>query len=906
MSREFAFPGTRPRYAPDRVVDIEHLSLRLWLDLPARSLRGSVRLTFSVIAPETRWLELDAVELAISSVQLAGAPLPFRADGKKLRVELPEAQPAGKQLALDIDYSGTPRRGLYFIAPDEGYPHKGVQVWSQGQDEDSRYWFPCFDAPHEKATSEVEVTVPAHLFAVSNGTLIADRVDGDERTLHWRLDSPHSCYLVTLAVGDFAVIERRWRDLPVVYYVERGKEAAAERTLARTPQMLELFSQRFGVEYPYPRYAQVFVSDFIFGGMENTSATTLTDTILIDERASLDYDIDALVAHELAHQWFGDLVTCRDWGEGWLNEGFATYSEYLWREHYEGRDAADLELEDWGDAYFGEDAGRYRRTIAIKHYDEPIDIFDHHLYEKGGRVLHMLRHVLGDEAFFTAIRHYLTKHRHGAVESRDLARAVEEATGRVVDWFFSQWVIDGAGHPELEVHVRWDAERGASCVKVEQTQKLEGQTPQFHLPVKVRFRVGGADVDRAVEIVDRQHVFHFELGEEPSQVIFDPGKVVLARVKAEKAETLWLEELAGATLAADRIAAARQLAKKGSKAGLAALADALEKDGFWAVREAAAAAVASRRNGWAAQVLLEALARERNPRARRGIVRALGELRGHRDAAGPGSAVEQALAQLVRGGDASYFVEAEACLSLGKLRSPEAGELLRMAAQRESFTDVIRQHAYRGLGESRQESAVPFLLEATAWGRVTQGRRAAVGALAMLMRGRRDREAREVREEVERLLEDKDFRVQSAAVEGLAVIGDVASVSVLRRMTERELDGRLVRRGREVIRDLQEGSAAGEQLSRLRDELEELRATTGQLRDRLDALERGQSEDDGSAAPAPVAVRGRGAASGKATGRGTGKGRAATRPTRPTRPAPKAKPTRPAPKAKPGKPGKQR
>jgi aminopeptidase N len=464
MSREFAFPGTRPRFAPDRVVDIEHVALRLDVDLDARSIRGTARLAFRVIAPDTLWLELDAVELAIGWAEIGGQPVETRHDGRKLRVKLPAPQPAGAALELTLGYQSAPRRGLYFIAPDEGYPKKGTQVWSQGQDEDSRYWFPCFDAPHEKATSEVEVTIPAHLFAVSNGALVSDRTEGERRTLHWRLDVPHSCYLITLAVGDFAAIERRWRDVPVVYYVERGKEAAAERTLLRTPQMLELFSQRFGVEYPFARYAQVFVSDFIFGGMENTSATTLTDTVLIDERASLDYDIDALVAHELAHQWFGDLVTCRDWGEGWLNEGFATYSEYLWREHYEGRDAADLELEDWGEAYFGEDAGRYRRTIAIKHYDEPIDVFDHHLYEKGGRVLHMLRHQLGDEAFFAAVRHYLTKHRHGVVESRDLARAVEDATGKVVDWFFSQWVIDGAGHPELEVTIRWDAEIGRAHV----------------------------------------------------------------------------------------------------------------------------------------------------------------------------------------------------------------------------------------------------------------------------------------------------------------------------------------------------------------------------------------------------------------------------------------------------------
>ncbi|MGN6108650.1 MAG: M1 family metallopeptidase, partial [Kofleriaceae bacterium] len=590
MNREFAFPDTRAKYAPDRIVDLQHVALVLDVDPRQRTVEGTATLRGSVVAPGTRAIELDAVELHIERVALGprGAPVAFRHDGKKLRIELPEPLDAGAELVLDIHYRGAPRRGLYFISPDEGYPSKPVQVWTQGQDEDSRYWFPCLDTPNQKATSEVTVTVPAHLFALSNGVLVSDRTDGPRRTLHWRLDVPHSCYLVTLAIGDFAAIETRWRDVPVVYYVERGREAAAERTLARTPEMLELFSRLFGVPYPYPRYSQVFVADFIFGGMENTSATTLTDGVLIDERAALDYDIDALVAHELAHQWFGDLVTCRDWGEGWLNEGFATYSEYIWREHHEGRDAADLELAEWADMYFGEDSGRYRRTIATKLYDEPIDIFDHHLYEKGGRVLHMLRALLGDAAFWHTLGYYLGKHRHGVVESRDLARAVEEATGKNVDWFFSQWVIDGAGHPELDIGMRWDPDEQLAVVTVEQRQKLDARTPLFRIPTKVRFRIGERDVDLPIEITEQRHAFHLRLDGEPSQMLFDPGRVLLGGLKIEKPEPVWIAELAGATLAIDRAAAAQVLARRGGPAAERALAGALERDPYWAVRAAAA------------------------------------------------------------------------------------------------------------------------------------------------------------------------------------------------------------------------------------------------------------------------------------------------------------------------------
>ncbi|MCX5745432.1 MAG: M1 family metallopeptidase [Proteobacteria bacterium] len=827
MSREFALPGTRPKFGPDRVVDIQHLALVLEVDPKAKRVSGTVTLRAQVIDPTARALELDAVELEIASVVVDGIAAAFRHDGKKLVVEL---TPGGGERSIAIAYRGSPRRGLYFIAPDEGYPDKPTQVWTQGQDEDSRFWFPCFDAPNEKATSEVTVTVPANLFALSNGTLVSDHTEGDQRTLHWRLDVPHSCYLVTLAIGDFAAIETTWRDVPVVYYVQRGLEAACERTLARTPRMLELFSNQFGVPYPYPRYAQVFVADFIFGGMENTSATTLTDTVLMDERAALDYDIDALVAHELAHQWFGDLVTCRDWGEGWLNEGFATYAEYLWREAYEGRDAADLELEEWAESYFGEDSGRYRRTIATKLYDEPIDIFDHHLYEKGGRVLHMLRHYLGDDAFFASLRHYLTKHRLGSVESRDLARAFEDATGKNVDWFFSQWVIDGAGHPELDVRFTYDPERAMVTTTVEQTQKVEGHTPLFRLPTTLRFQVQGSDVDVPVEIVDRKHVFHTRLDGAPTQLIFDPGRVLLATVKVDKPEPAWIAELHGATIAIDRASAAAALARRGGPVPERALAEALDREPTWSGRAAAAAGLATIRSTSARDRLIEALGREANPRTRRAIARALGEFV-HDEVAGV------ALAGIVAQGDASYFVEAEACLALGKVRSPRAGELLREAAKRESFTDVIRQHAYRGLAEARDDGATSLLLEGTRWGHPTQGRRAAAGALAQLVRGRRDREARDVRERVELLLGDRDFRVQAAAIEALAVIGDPAAVGALRRLIERELDGRLRRRAREVIRDLEEGAPQADELRRLRDEVGELRTLAGGLRERLEVLE---------------------------------------------------------------------
>jgi aminopeptidase N len=823
MPRPFALPGAKARYAPDKVVHVEHYRLELVLQFEESRIAGTASITVSPILDDVKRLELDAVELEIQNVSVDGKNVAFKHDGKRLRIDFPKAL-AGQQ-TIRIDYAGKPRRGLYFIHPDEAYPNRPRQVWSQGQDEDSRYWFPCFDSPHEKSTSEVIATVPAGFFALSNGALVAR--EGNK--FHWRFDVPHSCYLITLAAGEFAEIADRWEDIDVTYYVPKGREDDATRSLGKTPQMLKLFSEKFGVRYPYNKYAQVCVADFIFGGMENTTATTLTENCLFNEKAAADYDTEALVAHELAHQWFGDLLTCRDWGQGWLNEGFATYSEYIWREASAGRDEAWMELADWHDQYFGEDSRRYRRPIVTNVYEEPIDIFDHHLYEKGGSVLHMLRRHLGEGPFWKAIGHYVQKHRTKNVETRDLVRAIEEETGKNLDWFFDQW-IQKAGHPELKVDYGWDGDVKLARFTVKQTQKVEGDTPLFRVPLEVRFRVRGKDVTLPVEVKDLTEAFFFPLDDEPEQAIFDAGGHILKRIDLDKPKPLWLAELAGATEAADRITAAHALGKQATEDVVKALEKAVNGDAFWGVRAAAAEALGSMRTKDARSALIRSLGQAKNPKARRAIVKALGELRHDEDAAA-------ALEALVKNGDASYFVEAEACLALGKTRTARAKDALRDAVKRDSYLDIVRQLGYRGLAEARDEGAIPILVEGTRYGKMSQGRRAAAMALAILCQGRRDREEMEVRERIEELLADPDFRVQQAAIESLGVLGDNRAVPALRRSVDRDLDGRIRRRGREVIRDLEESRGRDEGLKTLRDEVDGLRRELSGLKEKLLKLE---------------------------------------------------------------------
>jgi aminopeptidase N len=309
--------------------------LEVAVDLAGKRLEGRSQLTMTARRDRLAAVTLHAVDMKIDAVTVDGRPVAGTDyDGEQLRIELGRTIGRGEQFTLSVSYSCSPRRGLYFVEPDEEHPDRPLECWTQGQDEDSRHWWPCVDHPIEKATTELLCTAPRGLFVLSNGDLRERKdLDSDRTRWHYALEVPHSPYLVTLVCGRFVEVKEKAPEtgVDVYYYVAPGHEEDARRSFGRTPQMIDFFSRRIGIPYPHRRYSQIVVSDFIFGGMENTTATTLTDQSVMDARAFIDHDMDALVSHELAHQWWGDLLTCREWSEGWLNEGFATYFEYIWR-----------------------------------------------------------------------------------------------------------------------------------------------------------------------------------------------------------------------------------------------------------------------------------------------------------------------------------------------------------------------------------------------------------------------------------------------------------------------------------------------------------------------------------------------------------------------------------------------
>ena len=834
----FAFPGATDHYAPDRPVRAKHVRIQVDLDFGARSLDGVCTTTLEAVR-EVKSFAFDAVELDVRRVLVNGTRAEFDLSGDQLQVRPRRPLAKGAKAEVTIHYRCTPSKGLYFWGPDEGYPDRPLQAWTQGQDEDSRAWFPCLDAPAQKATTEVIATFPARMTALSNGALVSNERTGDRRTMHYKLDYPHSPYLVTLVVGEFDEAEAKAGSTPLRYLYPKGHKAEALRVLGRTPEMIALFEELTGRAYPFGSYAQVFVTEFIFGAMENTSATTHTDVVLHDARAALDYQAEWLVAHELAHQWFGDLVTCREWPHGWLNEGFATYFESLWYERGHSLDEADQKRKEDLDAYLSEVGWHYARPIVARKFHLPIELFDRHLYQKGGLVLHELRRRLGDELFWTAIRHYLKKHEWQSVQTTDLARAIEEATGHNVDRFFDQYVL-AAGHPQLKVEVRWEAEEGRLRVKVKQAQKAEKKddpAPMFDLPLPLEVHAGG-DVQRhELNVSGAEHQFFIACAEKPSMVLVDGRRELVGTLEVDKAVEWWVEELRRAEHARARTEAAAALGKDASRKAVEALAAALPKEKFWGTQAAIAKALAQVRTESARRALLDNI-RLSDPKGRKAVVAALGAFK--RD-----PEVFRALKDLCVHGDKSYFVEGEAARSLGKLRMPGIVPVLKSMLKRKSFQDVVMQGAIDGLAETMEKEAWDLVEPLTRYGQPPFARRQAVTAVGKLAEpAEKKKQAVELLTE---LLRDPQFRVQLATFDAAQALGDRRMIHPIEGTPYR--DGRSQRSAREASRALREGAPQQKEVASLRDELDKLKEETRKLRERLEAVEspgvkKGQAEKD--------------------------------------------------------------
>ncbi|MFC2126175.1 M1 family metallopeptidase [Bacteroidota bacterium] len=535
------------RNSRTRLHDLLHTKLEVSFNWEEQRLEGRATLQLKPFFYPQEQLILDAKNFNIHHIKLIDGnesnDLKYFYDNKYLFIILDTTYTKDESYWLEIDYTAKPAereitsgsaitsdQGLYFINHDGSDPNKPMQIWTQGETESNSAWFPTIDSPNEQCTQEIYITVDHRFKTLSNGELVYSLFNSDStRTDYWKQDIPHAPYLFMMAVGEYEIIEDLWNDIPVNYYVEPEYAPYARDIFGDTPEMLEYFSELLGVNYPWAKYSQVVVRDYVSGAMENSSASVFMEDLQVDRRELLDHNWDNIIAHELFHQWFGDLVTCESWSNLTLNEAFANYSEYLWQEKKHGRYDADMHGMDEMEQYLAEAVEKQVDLVRF-HYDHQDEMFDNHSYAKGGRILHMLRNYVGDEAFFATLKYYLDKHRHQPVEVHDLRLAFERITGEDLNWYFNQWFL-ASGHPVIEVEDYFND--GIIRLEVKQLQDL-ANTPLYKLPLYVDIYTGG-EKERYHIIVDEEYqVFEFEAHQAPDLIIFDSEHQLLAEISHEK------------------------------------------------------------------------------------------------------------------------------------------------------------------------------------------------------------------------------------------------------------------------------------------------------------------------------------------------------------------------------------
>lgn len=836
----FSPTTTERKYERSRPFHVTHLSLDLDVDLKGKAVSGLATLHLARRAQSGTEIVLDAVGFSLGKLTLTTETgkkslvekIDYSYDGEHIAVHLPSEFSQGQ---LTIEYRAVPRLGLYFLAPDKQVPTRPLQVWSQCQDEDGRHWFPCQDKPHVKMTYELRARVPHGMTVLSGGKLLGKSTPKSGAwEYHYRLDAPTPAYLVTLVVGKFdeweeSVTLSSGKVIPLRFLVPIGRIADGKRAFELTGDAMRLFSEKTGVDYAFDRYTQVVVADFIFGGMENTTATTMYEHILLDKTAALDVEAYDLVAHELAHQWFGDLVTCRDWSHAWLNEGFATYFEHVEREHrlgldeYEHNVTADLNI------YLGEARGDYQRPIVCRDYDEPIDLFDRHLYQKGGLVLHMLRRLLGDEIFWEAIQKYLKKHQGGLVETNDLMRMLEEVGGLSLEKFFDQWVYR-PGHPDISIRINY-ADK-LLTVDVEQTQKGD-DIPIFELPFELEVTENGETTTHRRVITESKSSVSVRTEKRPDRVTIDPRYLIASPISLRAPADMLRDLLKNGERARARRMAASALARQHDLKSVEALVSCLkyEKE-LWMVRAKAAESLGKLR-GEEAESALFAMSSTEHPKVRKAVATALGFIRG--------DAAEKTLIQMTN--DKSYLVSAAAARALGQFSGPIAQKTLTALLQKESWAEVIRSGALAALAQLGDESSLPVLMEWTEYGKPLRARRAAIDALPRLADGTK------VRQQLVKILADKDPHVRSSVLSALGELDDPKASADIEELLEHELDGGVRTRARDVLGKLGKGGAAG--IRQTKHENQKLRREMDDLKLRLVKLEQLVVEKQGARKQAP-------------------------------------------------------
>lgn len=827
-------PGRK--YARDRLIDIQHLKLDVTPDFAKRTIRATATLSFKPIARPLPKLELDAVGLSFVSIECKGGTIADRdVSAEKLTLTFATPIPAEAEAAVTITYTAQPERGLYFRTPEMGYKPGDTQLWSQGEAELHRFWFPSYDYPNERFTSEVTCHVPADMQVISNGRLLSQEKGADGLSAwHWLQDKPHVNYLVALAAGYFHKIEDKVGDLPLAMFVPPSEAAQAANALLDTKSIIEFYNQETGVPFPWDKYHQVYCLDFLAGGMENTSCTFLAAGLLFSKETEQLRTLHRLDAHETAHQWFGDLVTCRDWAHLWLNEGFASYYTILYEERKLGRDAMLYSL--WEEAQEVIRANDQRPTVW-RDYEDPMQQFDTRVYPRGAWILHMLRSQLGADLFRKGIKAYLERHRNQVVGTDDLQDVMSEVSGLSLDAFFDQWLYHGA-FPELSAAYSWDAATKQAKLTIKQTQKVSDKVLLFQLPLPVRFTLPGEakPLDFTINVGQTTEDFYFSLPKQPDLVRMDPDYTLLAKMDFSPPPEMLKRQLQGDLIG--RMLAVQKLGEKKDAESVKQLAAVLAGDAFHGVRSEAAKALKKMASPEARAVLASSLKQD-DARVRKAVVDALAAF--HDKEAWDALAIQTA-------SENNPEVRAAIVRTWGaRPGDAEVAARLQKELASKTYNNVVALAAIEALRAQDDIAAVPAVLDRLRAGPLdfrTRDFGAALDALAFLAREQKDREA--PRQFIAGFLNSPKEELRAAAARSLGTLRDPKAIALLQPLVaETKPFNDPVRTAAEKsLADLSSQLAGPQDLKSVWEKMQTLQRKTDDLQKELEALrKKGRPEE---------------------------------------------------------------
>ena len=814
-------PGRK--YARDRFVDIKHLALDVTPDFTRRSVQGEVTIRFSPVARALTKLELDAVDLTVETVGAAGMKVAgHEVTKEKLVITLADPLPPGTEAAVTVRYRCQPEHGLYFRTPELGYPAGDTQLWSQGEAEFHRYWFPCYDYPNDRFTSEVICHAPDGMEVVSNGKLISRARDNEGGLVrwHWKQDQPHVNYLMALAAGYFHRIDAQAGKTPLAVLVPPSEKAQAATAFRDTKAIMAFYESELGTPFPWDKYYSVYCLDFLAGGMENTSCTFNAAAALFPQEVGELDTIHRLDAHEMAHQWFGDLLTCRDWSHLWLNEGFASYYTVLYEEVKNGRDGMALSL--WKEAQRVVNSND-TRPIVWRDYSEPMEQFDTRAYPKGAWVLHMLRSQLGPDLYRAAIKEYIARHRNGIVTSDDLQETMEDVSGRSFDQFFDQWVHHG-GVPELNIEYSWDAGAKMARVAIKQTQKVDEKVLLFSVNLPLRFIIKTEDGKETVSnvtasVTKAQEDFHFPLDAQPALLRVDPDLTVLAKINFTPAGEMLKEQLKSDIIG--RMLAVQQLGKKKDEATVKQLAEIVSADPHHAIKTEAVDAL-QQIPGDAARAALISLTSQPDERVRKAVADALASIL-HPDA-------HAALVKMAAAEQNPVILSAIVS-SFAAWPQEDMVPFLK----RSSYQNMVAAAAIKTLRLQNRQDALPAIVAAVKGGGFpARNLGAALTATGTLARGTKDES---IQPFLAGYLTFPHRAVSTAAAGALGELGDLRSIPALNAVASRKTNP-AANAAADAIAKIQALQTTPSQTIEAWKKVEALQRKTEELEKKIESLEK--------------------------------------------------------------------